>query len=231
MKNVYIVANWKSNKTKIEANNWLHKFQISNFQYPISNKKIILCPSSIFLSDLSQTILEKELPFKLGGQDISPFDEGAFTGEVNGKQIREFAEYVIVGHSERRKNFSEDDNMVIKKLEMAKKYDLVPILCISEINQIDKLKMKWKMDDGKWKIMIAYEPLSAIGSGHADTPENAEKIAENIKNELGDVYVIYGGSITSKNIKSFIEMPNVDGVLVGGASLDPLEFGKIVEVC
>ncbi len=221
MKNLFIIANWKSNKDISESKEWIQKvLSIKNEILSIENIKIIICPPFTLLSDLKLS-LENNLSFELGAQDISPYDAGAYTGEVNGKQISDFADYVIVGHSERRKNFGEDEEMINQKLEIAQKYNLTPIFCVSELSQIQNLKVK--------SLIVAYEPLFAIGTGQADTPENADLMASSIKKELGDIPVLYGGSINSENVHSFTKMGNIDGVLVGSASLDPLEFLKIIK--
>lgn len=216
MKKLFIVANWKSNKTEPEANSWLQRLKIKDLR--LTNKEIIICPSFTVLPILKSLIINHDSSIKLGAQNISPFDEGAYTGEVNGKQIKEFADYVIVGHSERRANFYENNNLIAQKIDKGLKHGLVPILCISDLDQAQS-----------FNGIIAYEPLSAIGSGNPDTPENGEDIASKIKNKVGEIPVLYGGSVTSDNVKSFTSMPNIDGVLVGGASLDPLEFLKIIK--
>lgn len=229
MKQILIVGNWKSNKTSLEANAWLQGFK--NYDLRFTNKEIVICPPFTLLPILKSYLLNlpageagHKSAVRLGAQDISPFDEGAYTGEINGKQIKEFADYVIIGHSERRKHFGETNEIVDQKIAQAIKNQLTPIVCISEIEQIKDLRLK--INDSQ--IIIAYEPLFAIGSGTADTPENAEAIAKEIKTIL-DAPVIYGGSVTSKNVKSFTQTPHIDGVLVGGASLDAHEFTNIVE--
>lgn len=210
----FIVANWKANKTSLEAKEWLQ--EISNN----ANKEIIVCPPLTLLSDMKSLIANYQLPITLGVQDISAFDEGAYTGEVNGKQIKEFADYVIIGHSERRQNFKETDEMLVKKVQMAQKYLLTPIFCIQDQNTFIPEGVK----------IIAYEPVGAIGTGNPDTPENADKTAQIIKDTHKNVmFVLYGGSVTSTNVSSFTKMPSIDGVLVGGASLDASEFGKIIQ--
>ncbi len=229
MKKLFIIANWKSNKTSLETKDWFQG--ISNFQFPISNKEIILCPAFTLLSNLKSYIVNPpageaghKSSLKLGAQDISPFESGAYTGEVSAKQIKEFADYVIVGHSERRQHFHETEEIIIKKLEMAQKYQIKPIFCISDISQIHNSSFIVP----KSNIIIAYEPLSAIGSGQADTPENASNIASQIKKIVGEIPVLYGGSVTSENVASFTKTPYIDGVLVGNASLDAQEFLTII---
>jgi len=221
MKKLFIIANWKSNKTIEEAEKWLHDFSeiLKSDNLNIENKEIIVCPSFTAIEHTNYCIKNLNLLIKIGAQNISPFDKGAYTGEVNGEQIKEFAEYVIIGHSERRQNFSENNEELSKKVLMAKKYNLIPIYCI----QNDQTSIP----DG---VEIAvYEPPSAIGTGNPDTPENAEKVAESVKEKTKAQHVLYGGSVTSSNVKTFTNMPNIDGLLVGGASLDPSEFLEIIK--
>ncbi|MCL5746809.1 MAG: triose-phosphate isomerase [Patescibacteria group bacterium] len=222
MKKLYIVANWKSNKTELEAKEWLQSIQNSEFRIQNADKEIVVCPSFTLLPALKSYILSHKSEIKLGAQDISPFGSGAYTGEVNGEQIKEFADYVIIGHSERRKYFGETDEMIAKKIIQATGNGLTPIICISRIEQIKNLKLKIK------NCIVAYEPLFAVGSGKADTPENANQKAEEIKKIVDNIPVLYGGSVTESNVKSFTSMPFIDGVLIGGASLNPLSFAEII---
>lgn len=228
MRPTLIIANLKSNKTSLEAQNWLQgisnitrsassgqAYQISN----ITDKEIIICPSFTLLSMFKEFIRDQKLPIKLGAQDISQFNEGAYTGEVNGKQIKEFADYVIIGHSERRQNFNETDEVLSKKVSIAINYNLTPIFCVQDENG--------KIPQGV--SIIAYEPVFAIGSGNPDNPQNADKIARNLKTQENVKNVLYGGSVTGDNVKNFTEQESIDGVLVGGASLEASEFIKIIE--
>lgn len=218
MKDLLIVANWKSNKTTNEARDWLNEFKISDIN--LDNKKIILCPPFTLLGFLKKEIAMKGLPVKLGAQNISEFESGPYTGEVNAVQIREFSEYVIIGHSERRKNFGDNENIISKKAHNAIGYNLLPIFCVSNVS----------MNIPKGVDIVAYEPLFAIGTGNSDTPENANEVAKKIKENNNEVkYVLYGGSVTPGNVSSFTRMKNISGVLVGGESLDALSFLQIVQ--
>ncbi len=219
MKPIFIVANFKSNKTKNEAREWLNKLLENKLKLQnLGNKKIIICPPFTLL-DFFKTILESGgLSVELGAQDISRFPSGQYTGEVNGEQVKEFVNYVLIGHSERRKSFSEDERIIEEKIKMAKDYNLTPILCVQNSNN--------KIYSGV--SIVAYEPQFAIGTGNADDPKNAEKIALKIK-EKGNVKVLYGGSVTPENIKSFTQMSNIDGVLIGNAALTAEEFLKLIE--
>lgn len=219
MKPLLIIANLKSNQTLPEARKWLEEFskfksQISN--YP--NKKVIICPSFTLLQAFRQFIDETMLSVYLGAQNISRLPEGPYTGEVNGSQIKDFANYVIVGHSERR-GFGEDESVIEEKLKMSRDYGLTSILCIQK--ESDNIP--------QGVSIVAYEPVFAIGTGNSDTPEDAESMAEKIKAKNKTAHVLYGGSVTPENVKGFTQMENIDGVLVGHESLNPLDFFKIVE--
>lgn len=224
MKKTFIVANWKSNLTGLEAKAWLEDFNIQGLE--LASKDIVVCPSFVFLSDLKSYSLKNNSSVKIGAQDASPFGEGSYTGEVNGKQLKEFAEFVIIGHSERRKNFSETNEMVNLKIEKTFEFGLKPIICISDLEQVKAFQEIVKANNN---FIVAYEPLFAIGSGIADTPENANQMIKKIKDILGEILVLYGGSVNSSNVGQFSKMPNINGVLVGKASLDPLEFLRIIK--
>jgi triosephosphate isomerase len=224
MKKTFIIANWKSNITTSEANSWLGGFDVRGLE--LADKKVIICPSFALLSDIKSYSLKNNSSVKIGAQDISPFGEGSYTGEVNGKQLKDFAEFVIVGHSERRKNFAESNDTVNLKIKKAFEYGLTPIICVSDLEQVKALQEITKTNNN---FIIAYEPLFAIGSGTPDTPENADLMAEKIKNIIGDTTVVYGGSVTSDNINNFSKMSNIGGALVGKASLDPAEFLQIIK--
>ena len=212
-----IIANLKSNLTFEEGKAWIevflkHKEEIDN----LGEKEIIICPPFTLLLSFSSAFLGTSI--QIGAQNISPFDEGAYTGEINGKQIKDFAKYVLIGHSERRNNFSENDDMLTKKIELALKYFLTPIFLVQGIDTFIPTGVK----------AVAYEPTFAIGSGNPDTPENADSVAAGI-NKDSQYKILYGGSVTPENVNSFTSKQNLNGVLVGGASLDPEEFIKIIK--
>lgn len=219
MKKTFIIANWKSNKTILEATEWFRTINNSPVTFNKEEKEVIVCAPFTLLPKVKKLTVNCSLSIVVGAQDISPFDEGAYTGEVNGEQIKEFADYVIIGHSERRQYFKEDRETLNRKVIMASKYNLLPIFCVQDQNTPIPPNVK----------IVAYEPVSAIGTGNPDTPENAEQIAILIKASNREITnVLYGGSVTSENINSFTKMSNIDGVLVGTSSLDPTEFLKII---
>lgn len=216
---LFIIANWKSNKTTLQAEEWFGIINRLPATFNKEEKEVIICPPFTILSEIESEIKNYGLGFKVGAQDISPFDTGSYTGEVSALLLKEFANYVIIGHSERRKNFLESDEMLFKKVELAKQYGLIPIFCV----QGKQTKIPSSID------IIAYEPIDAIGTGHPETAENAQNVASFFKNKHNISHILYGGSVTSENVKSFTKMPNIAGVLVGGASLDAKEFYTIIQ--
>lgn len=220
MEKLLIIANLKSYKTENEAKEWLEKFvKIKESGQNLDNKEIVICPSFQLLFMFKRYATEKDLPVKIGAQNVSPFDEGAYTGEVNAIQIKDFADFVLIGHSERRNNFGETDVMLSKKTELSLKYGLTPVFLVQGKDNIIPQGIE----------IIAYEPVSAIGSGNPDTPENANQTASSIKSKNNTYKILYGGSVTPENVNSFTSMASINGVLIGGASLDPEEFIKIIQ--
>lgn len=220
MEKTFIVANWKSNKTSEEVKDWFDKIAFQVKEIPnLLDKEVIICPSFVHLHLVKSLVEKYNLPFKLGAQDVSPFEQGAYTGAVNARQIKEFADYVIVGHIERRKNFLEDSETLSKKVKACLDNGIIPVYCIQD--------EKETIPDGV--SIIAYDPLFAIGTGNPATPEDTDRIAEMLKQKNSDISVIYGGSVTSENVKSFTQMEHIDGVLPGGASLDPEKFAEIIK--
>jgi len=216
----YIIGNWKSNKNTQEIKEWfktLANLFTKNGLRIQEKLNLVICPPFPYLSLVKELSKDYQLPIEVGAQDVSPFEEGAYTGEVSAKMLSEFANYVIIGHSERRQYFKEEEKILKRKVEMAAKAELKTIFCISQPHF-----------SSKKVFMIAYEPLWAIGSGKTETPENMEEIAFFLKKEKGANLVAYGGSITPANVKDFLVKKNIDGVLLGGSSLNPETFWEII---
>ncbi len=231
MKKLFIVANWKSNKTTQEAVEWLKQIKEHNLQ-PGDNE-LIICPAYTSLAVMNWFIKENNLPLKLGSQNISHFDEGAYTGEVNAKQVSEYATHVIVGHSERRRLLHETDEDILAKLKQVLAHNLTPVLCISDIAQLDHYLTESSMlKDSADKIIFVYEPPSAISGGgayHPESPEDANTNAAEISKKFGKrVVTLYGGSVNPDNAKQLFEQEYIDGGLIGQASLDPNSFLHII---
>ena len=218
-KNIWIIANWKSNKTIAEALDWISRV---GPETPRSeNLKVVVCPIFTDISEVAKEIQVNGYPILVGSQDLSPFPVGAYTGEEAGNLLKDLVKLSILGHSERRENFLETDEMVEKKVTQATKNNIISLVCVQNTQVPVPEGCK----------LVAYEPTWAIGSGTADTPENANKISQNLRQLYGeDLEVLYGGSVTSQNIEGFLKQDNINGALIGGASLDPEEFLKIIKI-
>lgn len=221
MKRKYIIGNWKSNKNIKETILWFQVFSklyLESKQPGLEMTEIVICPPYVLLPQSKNLIDQLKLPVKLGAQNISSFSNGAYTGEVSASQVKEWAEYVIIGHSERRTNFREDNKMLFEKASRATEAGLKSIFCIQDKDT--------QIPEGV--TIIAYEPVWAIGSGKTDTPDSAENIAGLVKEKTKNTLVIYGGSVKGDNVVGFLSQKNLDGVLPGGASLDPYSFWEII---
>jgi len=250
MRKTIIAGNWKMYKTikeAIELSNGLKRelFKLSN-----QAVEVVICPPFTALSDVSEIIIESDI--SLGAQDIYWVDEGAFTGEVSAPMIKEAGcQYVIIGHSERRQFFGETNESVNKKLKAALANNLTPIVCVGEMlaeresgKTFEVLKnhvegaLNGLLPEDVLKIIVAYEPVWAIGTGKTATPEQAQEVHKYIRDLLhklfnqevaSEVRIQYGGSVKPENIVELMKQPDVDGALVGGASLKVDLFSDIVK--
>ncbi|WP_297213349.1 MULTISPECIES: triose-phosphate isomerase [Thermodesulfovibrio] len=241
----FIVANWKMNKTIREAVNFLSQF-IPSVE-GTKDREIGIAPTFLCIETVGKAL--KNTNIKLCAQNVFYENKGAYTGEVSPSMLKDAeVEYVIIGHSERRKYFHETDEIINKKVQASLKEKLKIILCIGETLEERKLEKTKEILETQIKgglkniehveaLTIAYEPVWAIGTGVVATEEQIKESHLFIREKLRDIYgeianeirILYGGSVSPENIKSIITLDNVDGVLVGGASLDPLSFAKIVK--
>lgn len=244
----YIVGNWKMNKTIEEALNFVDTVAptITN-----ANSTVMLAVPYTAIKSLSDKT--KDTKIVIGAQNMNSADEGAFTGEVAAVMLKEAgAQFVIVGHSERRKLFDESNEIINKKVKKALQVGLKPILCIGEeyedhqadnTHQVLKTQLEECLagiDESAFsEIIIAYEPVWAVGTGLSLDAEAAGKVHANIRALIGElcgkkcaqeVAVIYGGSVNLTNAKSFLSTEGVNGLLIGSASLHPETFAKIIEL-
>ena len=240
-----IAGNWKMNKTPSQTKKYIEQFLSQNLKR--ENREILLCPPFTSLRVAHQMLEGSSI--KLGAQNCYYEKSGAFTGEISLEMIRELGcEYVIVGHSERRHIFGEEDELINKKVTACLEEGIRPILCVGEKLEDREAGMTFKVvetqlrlalsgvEEHTDKIDIAYEPVWAIGTGVPATPEDAVAVHRFIKEVLkelnpaneGGTRVLYGGSVKPGNAGDFMKHPEIEGLLVGGASLDPESFAEIV---
>ena len=246
MRKKVIAGNWKMNMLPNEAIEFIENL---NKKVKNTENEVILC---VPYTDLFYALLTtQDTNIKIGAQNMHYEENGAYTGEVSGLMLKSIGvQYVIIGHSERRQYFAETDETVNKKVKSAIKYDLIPIICIGEtleqreagkteeiITNQTKLALEGLMPEDVKKVIIAYEPIWAIGTGKTATKEEANESIQKIRDKIRQMYgqnisdeviIQYGGSVKSSNAKELFQMSDIDGGLVGGASLKVEEFEKIV---
>lgn len=247
MKRTPLVAgNWKMNKTIAETRDLVYKMSVQLRE--IRGVEKVLCPP--FMALMAASALLEGANIGLGAQNMHWEEKGAFTGEVSPAMVKELCGYVILGHSERRTYFGETDETVNKKLLAAQKFDLTPIVCVGETlaqyeaNQTREVVSSQTRESLKGvssrfapRMVVAYEPVWAIGTGKASTGVDANAVVRDvIRPALAELYgeetaqairVLYGGSVTAANAAEFFSQPEIDGALVGGASLKVEEFVAI----
>lgn len=221
-----IIANWKANKTVAEALEWLKEFQNRKKTEKTNLKKaeVVICPPFIALEPLRLKIKDWHLEIKLGAQDVSPFPDGPYTGEISARMLTGLVDYVLIGHSEREKDFGENIKTAGQKIRMAQGVGITPILCVADLDEIPKEESP--------SFYLLYEPPSAIsqkGVYRPETPEKAQRTIARWKSKLKHVpRLLYGGSVNPQNIAQFLAQPDIDGALVGHASLDPNVFWELI---
>lgn len=242
MRKKYICGNWKMNKTSSEALEFAK--EINEFEF--NKVDVLLAPSFVTLESLRKNLKDE---IKLAGQNVSEFDDGAFTGEVSTSMLKDIGvEDVIIGHSERREKFSESDEIINAKVKKALEDDLSVILCLGESLEVkeegkevefvrDELLKSLDGVEDLENLTIAYEPIWAIGTGKTCSSEDAEIMCREIRNIINEKYgeisqktrILYGGSVKPSNAGEILSKENIDGVLVGGASLKASDFIEIIK--
>ncbi len=248
MRKPLIAGNWKMNKTPREAAELVQALKDKLTE--IDGVDIVLAPSFTALETVYNLIKGSKLG--LGAQDVHWEEKGAYTGEVSFSMIKETGcQYVIIGHSERRQYFGETNETVRRKVKAALKFDLTPIVCVGErLEEREKGKTFQVVEnhikeglatlsgEAVLKIVIAYEPVWAIGTGRTATPQQANEVHTFIRQLLSDIYnrdvasqtrILYGGSVKPDNISALMAEQEIDGALVGGASLEAQSFSEIVQ--
>jgi triosephosphate isomerase len=249
MRNKIIAGNWKMFKDINESTDLLNGLKSKLATVP-NGVKAIVCPPFTSLA-LAQKLLEGS-PIAFGAQNMYPEDEGAFTGEISPKMLKSVGcSYVILGHSERRQFFGETNESINKKAKKAIASGLIPIICVGELleereknitDQVVTVQVKSCLKDipatEVEKLIIAYEPVWAIGTGKVATPQQAQDVHQLIRKLIGQLYswptaekvvIQYGGSVKPENAKELLHQPDIDGALVGGACLKADSFAAIVQ--
>jgi triosephosphate isomerase len=250
----YIVGNWKMNLTVSESNLLLHRLE-KKIPKPQKGLEVVLCPTALALYPLSQLINRER--FKLGAQDLYHKDEGPFTGEVSAAMLRDVVDYAIIGHSERRKYFHETDSEIALKVSAALRHRITPILCVGETlverqaGETDRVlhdqlttDLNMLTSEDIRQVIITYEPVWAISDGSdfgthpMPKPDEIERAVKRIRGVIellhdrqtaGAVHILYGGSAHADMAADYLRIPGVNGLLVGGASLNYQQFSGIVE--
>ena len=247
-----IAANWKMHKTHLEAIQAVQKLSYLLDKDDAERVEVVICPAATSLRSVQTLIDSDRLPYGLGAQDVHWEDEGAFTGEISSPMLVALkVGYVIVGHSERRAMFGDTDEAVNRKVRAVFAHGMTPILCVGESLKErdvgateDRVTAQVRADlagvpaSDAAKLVVAYEPIWAIGTGRNAEPSDAGQVIGFIRQTLADLYdgelaqavrIQYGGSVKAGNIRDFMAHPEIDGALVGGASLDPEELALIVK--
>jgi len=246
----FIAGNWKMNLDHLQSIAFVQKlaWSLKDANHDFAGAEVAVFPPFTDLRSVQTLISADKLELVYGGQDVSQYDSGAYTGEISGAFLKALdCSYVIIGHSERRTMHAESDEIVAAKTAAAIKHGIVPVICVGETAEdleihgpsavpVAQLKAALAGLTGDVDIVVAYEPVWAIGSGQAATPEQAEQVCAALRAQISDALgadvaeatrILYGGSVKSGNIAGFMRQPNVDGALVGGASLDVAEFAAI----
>ena len=248
-----MAGNWKMNLNHFEAILLVQKLAASLTEQQLTDVEAVVLPPFTDLRSVQTAIDGDKVPIRYGAQDLSPHKGGAYTGDISGAMLTKLGcTYVVIGHSERREYHHEDDALVNAKVKAALANELTPILCVGEgleireagthvahcCSQLDGALDGLKAEQVK-SIVIAYEPVWAIGTGKTATPDDAQEVCGAIRARLAEKYgaetadavrIQYGGSVKAANIAAIMAQPDVDGALIGGASLDAEEFASIVRV-
>ena len=246
-----IAGNWKMTLDHLQAIAFVQKlaWSLKDARHDFAKVEVAVFPPFTDLRSVQTLISADKLPLAFGAQDLSAHDSGAYTGEISGAFLAQLeCRYVIIGHSERRTLHGETDEQVAAKVSAALKHNLIPIICVGESAEdleqygpsavpVAQLRAALSGVSGVEDLVVAYEPVWAIGSGQAATPEEADQVASQLRTVLNETLgqdvadktrILYGGSVKAVNIAGFMREPNIDGALVGGASLDITEFSSIV---
>lgn len=249
MRRMLIAGNWKMHGDRVFVSKLLE--DLKQYCKARDDLEWLVCPPFVFLSQAEEVL--RDTPIFWGAQNVGEASEGAYTGEISAKMLQDFGcRYVIVGHSERRRIYGEGLDLVAQRFHAALKSGLRPILCVGETlsereagqtasiihEQLDSAISGWGSEE-LVSLVVAYEPVWAIGTGQTAMPEQVQQVHEKIRNQLmkkdarlaESVRILYGGSVKPENAREILAMDDVDGALVGGASLEAKSFSEIGYVC
>lgn len=245
-----MAGNWKMNLDHFEAIRHVQSLAFSLTEKDFAAVEVAVLPPFTDLRSVQTLIAGDKYQIRYGAQDLSQHPSGAYTGDVSGAMLARLGcSYVVVGHSERRQHHHESDEVVAAKVRAAYAHELTPILCLGEgldvrkagehvphaVGQLDAALAGLSAEHAE-RLVVAYEPIWAIGTGEVATPQDAQEVCQALRARLAELYsavlaggvrVLYGGSVKSGNVAAIMAEPDVDGALVGGASLDPDEFVRI----
>jgi triosephosphate isomerase (TIM) len=245
-----IAGNWKMNLSHLEAIHLTQKLALSLPEKYFAKVEVAVLPPFTSIRSVQSVVEGEKLLLRFGAQDLSQHDSGAYTGDVAGPMLAKLGcAYVVVGHSERREYHAEDDTLVNAKVKAALRNGLIPILCVGERIEVREqgthvehcntqlvAALKGLTAEQVAGVVIAYEPVWAIGTGRVATPGDAQEVCHALRVQLTERYgagvadgvrILYGGSVKSGNISELVAQDDIDGALVGGASLDADEFAKL----
>jgi len=246
-----MAGNWKMNLNHLEAIALVQKLAYTLGDKDFDAAEVVVLPPFTDLRSVQTVIDGDRLRVGYGAQDLSPHDSGAYTGDISGPMLAKLGcSYVVIGHSERREHHHEDDSVVNDKVKAAVRNGLVPILCVGESLDIRREggqvahatgQLRAALDgvaaEAARTLVVAYEPIWAIGTGEVATPDDAQEVCAELRTTLAEIYsgdladgvrVLYGGSVKPDNVAAIMSMADVDGALVGGASLSVDDFAAIV---
>ena len=253
MRTPLMAGNWKMNLNHLEAIALVQKLAFSLTPKDLDAVEVVVLPPFVDLRSVQTLIDGDRLGLRYGAQDLSPHDSGAHTGDISGAMLAKLGcSYVVVGHSERRQHHGETDEVVNAKVHAALRHGLTPILCVGEGEDVRELNgqvdhtveqvcaaLAGVSAEQAATVVVAYEPVWAIGTGKVATPEDAQEVCGEVRLTLERLYsrelaegarVLYGGSVKAANVASLMQQPDVDGALVGGASLDADEFARLCKL-